>query len=437
MITDDFAATTSTAGAVAAGGSATGEIETTGDADWFKITLQAGVTYRFDLEGTDTGQGTLEVPVLELRNAVGSVLLSDAFDSSDGPGPGANAQLTYTAAASGTFFLASHGSGNDIGTYKLSATVLSTSLVDDFAATTSTAGAVAAGGSATGEIETTGDADWFKITLQAGVTYRFDLEGTDTGQGTLEVPVLELRNAAGSVLLSDAFDSSDGPGPGANAQLTYTAAASGTFFLASHGSGNDIGTYKLSASEVPSANNLPALGGDNAITVAEGGRVVVTTADLTATDSDNIDAQLVYTVTGASHGTVLKSDAATASFTQADLAANLISFEHDGSELAGSFTVSITDGTAPPQSATVAATVSPHVNDAPSEISGGPLSVAENSAAGTLVGTVTGQDADDATLAYTLTDDAGGRFAIDSAAASWSRTACSSTSSRRAHTRSW
>ena len=57
--------------------------------------------------------------------------------------------------------------------------------------------------------------------------------------------------------------------------------------------------------------------------------------------------------------------AATTSFTQADLAANAISFRHDGGELEGSFTVSLTDGSSPSQSATVNATVNPHVNDAP------------------------------------------------------------------------
>ncbi|MFL5128344.1 MAG: cadherin-like domain-containing protein [Microvirga sp.] len=62
---------------------------------------------------------------------------------------------------------------------------------------------------------------------------------------------------------------------------------------------------------------------------------------------------------------MLKSGSATTTFTQADLAANAISFSHDGGELDGSFTVSLTDGSSPSQSATVNATVNPHVNDAP------------------------------------------------------------------------
>jgi Ca2+-binding RTX toxin-like protein len=112
-------------------------------------------------------------------------------------------------------------------------------------------------------------------------------------------------------------------------------------------------------------NDPPTLGGDLGIAVANGGTVVVTTVDLTATDSDNTNAQLVYTVTGALHGTILLSGSAATSFTEADLVANAVSFQHDGSATNGSFTVSLTDGTATPQSATVIAAVDTPVNDPP------------------------------------------------------------------------
>jgi len=105
------------------------------------------------------------------------------------------------------------------------------------------------------------------------------------------------------------------------------------------------------------SNIAPVLGGDRAITVTEDSTVAVTTADLTATDADGPTTQLVYTVTGTSHGTVLKSGAPVGTFTQAELAANLISSQHDGGGVAGSFTVSLTDGDAPGQSATVAVTL--------------------------------------------------------------------------------
>jgi hypothetical protein len=63
---------------------------------------------------------------------------------------------------------------------------------DDYPASTATTGQVAIGGSTTGTIERAGDADWFKVALASGKTYRFLLEGSDTGQGTLQYPVLRL-----------------------------------------------------------------------------------------------------------------------------------------------------------------------------------------------------------------------------------------------------
>jgi Ca2+-binding RTX toxin-like protein len=56
------------------------------------------------------------------------------------------------------------------------------------------------------------------------------------------------------------------------------------------------------------------------------------------------------------------------------------------------------------------------VNDAPHDIAAGVLTVQENSAIGSAVGAVVAQDVDGPfPLTYSLTDDAGGRFAIDSA----------------------
>ena len=52
-------------------------------------------------------------------------------------------------------------------------------------------------------------------------------------------------------------------------------------------------------------------------------------------------------------------------------------------------------------------------NQPPNDIAGGPLSVNENSTFGTLVGIVTGQDPNGDTLTYDLTDNAGGRFALN------------------------
>lgn len=120
---------------------------------------------------------------------------------------------------------------------------------DDYPASTATTGRVAIGGSTTGNIERPGDADWFKVTLTSGKTYRFHLEGSDTGQGTLQYPVLRLLDGAGHELSSDA-GSVDGPGPGWTSVLSYTAPSTGTYHVSCEANGKHIGTYKISATEL-------------------------------------------------------------------------------------------------------------------------------------------------------------------------------------------
>jgi serralysin len=119
-------------------------------------------------------------------------------------------------------------------------------MADDYAASVATTGTVAIGGSVTGSIETTGDVDWIRVTLTAGTTYRFDLEGSDTGQGTLQSPRLQLLDGSGILLLSD-LDSGGygGPGQGYSSQLSFTAASTGTYYLTSAALGNQIGILGL------------------------------------------------------------------------------------------------------------------------------------------------------------------------------------------------
>src|SRR5947207_954823 len=115
-------------------------------------------------------------------------------------------------------------------------------MADDYPASTATTGVVSIGGSTTGIIESTGDSDWFRVTLAAGRLYQFDLEASATGQGTLPNPFLDLFNSNGNEISYD-FDS----GTGNNARITFTPSASGAFYLAASGASGDLGTYKLSA----------------------------------------------------------------------------------------------------------------------------------------------------------------------------------------------
>src|SRR5437764_1319212 len=95
-------------------------------------------------------------------------------------GAGNNARITFAPSVSGTYYLSSFGSSL-LGTYKLSATDLGPG-GDDYVRSTAMTGVVSVGLSVTGNLESTNDDDWFRVTLAAGRSYQFDLEGSDTGQ---------------------------------------------------------------------------------------------------------------------------------------------------------------------------------------------------------------------------------------------------------------
>ena len=173
-MSDDYTQDTSTTGVVSIGDSATGVIETRGDIDWFEVTLQAGQTYRFDLEGSPTGAGTLADPYLPgIYDNLGH-LIPDT-DNDDG-GAWLNSRLYFTASRYGAYHVAVGAWRGDTGSYKLlveevthvedyetdtvhTETVSLDKTVDDYPADTGSAGTVAVGASAMGGIERAGDHD--------------------------------------------------------------------------------------------------------------------------------------------------------------------------------------------------------------------------------------------------------------------------------------
>ena len=98
---------------------------------------------------------------------------------------------------------------------------------EDFPVDNTTTGRVAVGGCATGEIDGSDDGDFFAVDLVAGRTYVIDLEGVDTGKGTLANPILALWNDAATpadiMFLGGDVDG----GIGKNARITFTATETG------------------------------------------------------------------------------------------------------------------------------------------------------------------------------------------------------------------
>jgi len=211
-------------------------VDTSGDHDFFRMTLTAGVTYRFTVNTSTTGT-PIGDPTLTLRDAAGTSL---AFN--DDGGPGLYSVISFTAASSGTYFLDVAGFGSNAGGYSVSASI--DDAIDDDVGTTGTIAVNAA--ALNGTYDTAGDDDWYGTQLLAGVTYSFDTGGA---QDT----TLALRDANGAQL---AFD--DDGGSGFLSHIQYTATASGTHFLDVEEFFDSTGAYTLVATSIDTetADNL-------------------------------------------------------------------------------------------------------------------------------------------------------------------------------------
>ncbi len=115
-------------------------------------------------------------------------------------------------------------------------------------------------------------------------------------------------------------------------------------------------------------NDDPVFSGDKTATIDEGGFYILTNADLNLTDPDNTPDELSYTIDNLVNGQILVNGVASNSFTQAQINAGQVIFQHDDSETTtASFQFQFDDidgSSAPVMPQTFNFTVNP-VNDDP------------------------------------------------------------------------
>jgi serralysin len=125
--------------------------------------------------------------------------------------------------------------------------------VDSVPGDASTTVTLAIGAALNGAVNTLRDRDWFAVDLVAGQRYSISLDGAAYGSyGALSDPYLRLRDTNGNQVAQD-----DDSGPGLNSLLTFTATATGRYYL-DVGAYNDGGSggYRLAISEA-SGPTLP------------------------------------------------------------------------------------------------------------------------------------------------------------------------------------
>ena len=270
-VVDDCAGDTTTTCSVSLGSSVTGDIELVADTDYFSLSVTSGVTYQIDAEGSETSMGTLGDPYLILRDASDSGLVSD-----DDGGDGRNARIVWAASSTRTVYVdVSQAFDESTGTYTLTVSV---GPADNCANNTTTTCSVSPGTPVTGDIQYSGDDDYFSLSVASGVTYQIDAEGSPTSMGTLTDPYLELHDPsnAGTAINDDG-------GTGYNARLTWTASNTLTVYVAIRSGDGGTGTYTLTVSV---SNNL-ATGAPTITGTAQVGQTL-TAATSGIMDSDGL-----------------------------------------------------------------------------------------------------------------------------------------------------
>jgi serralysin len=260
------------------GGYLSGEIDNATDSDWYQVTLVAGQTYTFS---TILGGG-LSDSVLRLRDSAGALITAndDAIVNSSFR----FSEITYTATASGTFFLDVTGYNGATGTFFLTSTA---PVADAIAASSATTASLTLGAATTaGTLQANGDHDWYAVNLVAGQTYLF----TTTATGGTDIDTtLMLRNASGTLL---AYNDDSA---GTFSRVRFIATTTGTFYLdVGAWANNESGNYNVRAEIAPPltvytndqiANQLTNTywgGTQRHWNVAPGGTITVNITGLTA-----------------------------------------------------------------------------------------------------------------------------------------------------------
>jgi hypothetical protein len=231
---DDYGNTIATSATLALGAAVSGRLSLSTDIDMFKVTLAAGVTYRFELTQES---GSVAYGGIELYDASGVAVSTPSY--------GAEKVISYTPTINGEYYLST--SSLYYSSIKNLNYVLKADLVDDdYGASAAIAGKLTVGSSLNGSLSPGGgDRDWFAVSLDAGATYWFTLTGAKEGDGTLPLSFnstqLRLVDAKGAVLASAGADN-NGAGP----VLPYVPTVKETYYVEVAVPGS-AGSYKIKA----------------------------------------------------------------------------------------------------------------------------------------------------------------------------------------------
>lgn len=236
---DDFGNTAASAGTLNIGQTISGNLESAGDKDYFRMTLTAGRQYAIE-----TRLGSVYDTTLTLFAANGTQQLAYNDDVESGTaGRSRASRILFTPTTSGTYFAAVGGySTSYTGTYQIELNQVSDT-VGNTAATARSLGTIGGGAVVTGRIDLPGDVDMYQVGLTAGRTYRFSTTLNTLADSTL---TLLDRNGTTQLLINN-----DANGTAAS-QLDFSCVATGSYYIKVAGNvASQMGTYALSVQTLP------------------------------------------------------------------------------------------------------------------------------------------------------------------------------------------
>ena len=225
--------------------------------------------------------------------------------------------------------------------------------------------------------------------LPAGVTYSYSLVDDAGGRFAID-------STSGAITVAD------------GSRLDYESAASHSISVYAVGSDSSttIESFTVSLNNLNEAPEDLTLSGSS---VAENAANGIAVGIVAASDPDSGES-FTYTLADDAGGR-FAIDPTSGQITVAD--GSQLDFDSDSSH---GITVRVADASGLTYTETFSIAVTDQPDNPPSDLSLSGTSVAENAADGTLVGTASATDADAGeTFTYALTDNAGGRFAIDPA----------------------
>jgi PKD repeat protein len=218
---------------------------TAADQDWSKVTLTAGSATVIETSNLAAGNDT----IVYLLDANGAQLAVDD-DGGNATNGQLSSKLTYTPTTSGAYLVkvVRYGASGPAGRYDLRISTVApptTTGCDAYESddTAATAKAITIGTGQQHVLCTGNDQDWMKVTLTAGSKYTIETLGLAAGNDTVEY--VYSSNGTTQVAVDD--DGGNATNGQLSSKLTYTAPATGTYFVKviRYGSGNPAGAYTV------------------------------------------------------------------------------------------------------------------------------------------------------------------------------------------------